>query len=216
MVDKAGPYVDANYENTLKKMALQLGLATPSQVGLSLEPKKKGEMNAVEVKSQFPSMPKIPTSQPLPSNNLPGQPQQGRPKNSKDTQPRKKKNFSPQTGASVNLWAITAQDKISEILNPILLDFYHKKNMRSLSSLEYNETEEVKTKVLLSLNPLTDINTDIILEKFSNIDSLDVHKKYNEYKIWSKVISIELNKNFTIDEIKQNKAYFISMVYENP
>jgi hypothetical protein len=41
MVQKAGPSISGNLENDLKKMALQLGLATPSQVGLTLEPKKK-------------------------------------------------------------------------------------------------------------------------------------------------------------------------------
>ena len=44
MVNKAGPFFDANFENTAKKMAMQLGLATPSQIGIDLDKKKKGEM----------------------------------------------------------------------------------------------------------------------------------------------------------------------------
>jgi hypothetical protein len=218
MVDKAGPYFDANYENNLKKMSLQLGLATPSQVGLSLDAKKKGEMNAVEVKTQFAPQKPTPVAE-SPQNTdtqLKGQPQQGRPKNSKDTEKRKTKVFSPQTGASINLWALSAQEKISEILNPVFLDFYSKKNMRSLSSAEYDEAEDVKTKILLSLEPLGEVTGDKILEKFSQIDSLDIHQKYHEYKIWSKITNIELNKTLTTEENKQNKAYFISMVYQQP
>ena len=42
--------------------------------------------------------------------SLPGQPQQGRPKNSKDQEPRKERTFTPQTGASLHLWASAAQD----------------------------------------------------------------------------------------------------------
>jgi len=215
MVKKAGPFFDANFENTVKKMALQLGLATPSQIGLELDKKKKGEMNAVEVKLQLPSIPSLPGTKVSPINNsesLPGQPQQGRPRNSKDSSKRKTKEFTPQTGASLSLWAIGAQEKINNILNPILLDFYSKKNMRSLSDSEYSEAEQTKTKILFSIDPYSNISEDILVANMNNIN-VD-NSLFDNYQNFVKQIRITLNRELTAEEIKYTKAYFYKMVYE--
>jgi hypothetical protein len=209
MVKKAGPYFDANFENTMKKMALQLGLATPSQVGVDLDPKKEGEMNSIEMKSQF-ATPKTPISE-----SLPGQPQQGRPKNSKDSQERKEKEFAPQTGASLNLWTINAQEKISEILNPILIDFYNKKNMRSLSSEEYNEAEITKSKIFFSLDPMSEVSRELVLAKLNTMDSIDVKNKYNTYKNFTKNMMVKMNRSLTAEENKFTKSYVYQLVYNN-
>jgi hypothetical protein len=217
MVEKAGPFYDGGtFENSMKKMAMQLGLATPSQVGLALEPKKKGEMNAVEVKSAF-AIPKLPTGTgPLSSEpNLKGQPQQGRPKNSKDTKKRKTKEFAPQTGASLYLWAIEAQDKIADILNPQFLEFYSKKNMRSLSKTEYDEAEVTKTKIFLSLDPLDSITEEIVLAKLNTINSIDNNIKISKYNQLIKAISNDINRSPTAEELKYTKAYFYQTVYAN-
>ena len=53
MVGKASPYHDPEPENALKKIALQSGVASPSEVGLELDPKKKEKKftrNAAKVK----------------------------------------------------------------------------------------------------------------------------------------------------------------------
>lgn len=215
MVEKAGPFYDGGtFENSMKKMAMQLGLATPSQVGLELEPKKKGEMNAVEVKSAF-AIPKIPFGGGPEPNPLKGQPQQGRPKNSKDSKKRKTKDFAPQTGASLYLWSIEAQDKISEILNPQFLEFYNKKNMRSLSKEEYAEAEVAKTKIFFSLDPLCSINEDVVLAKLNTIDSIDNNNRTLKYNQLVKAISADINRAPTADELKYTKAYFYQTVYSN-
>ena len=61
---------------------------------------------------------------PMKPNNISdkqaGEPGEGRPKNSNDKEPRKERVFKPQTGASLQLWAMEAQEKISELLNPYL------------------------------------------------------------------------------------------------
>lgn len=217
MVQKAGPFYDGGtFDNSMKKMAMQLGLATPSQVGLELEPKKKGEMNAVEVKSAF-AIPKLPIgASPVSSNpNLKGQPQQGRPKNSKDSKKRKTKDFAPQTGASLYLWAIESQDKISEIMNPQFLEFYNKKNMRSLSKTEYEEAEATKTKIFLSLDPLSSITEEVVLAKLNTINSIDNNIKTTKYNKLIKAISNDINRSPTADELKYTKAYFYQTVYLN-
>lgn len=217
MVKKAGPFFDTNFENAAKKMALQLGLATPSQIGLELDKKKKGEMNAVEVKSQF-IPPKLPFGNPSSTpkqttDSLPGEPQQGRPKNSKDTKQRKTKQFSPQTGASLNLWTMETQDKISSIVNPVLLEFYNKKNMRSLSSMEYDEAESIKTKILFSIDPFSAVTEELVLSKLNTINSVDINTKYQKYVNFNKSINYEINRPLTADENRFTKAYLYQLVY---
>jgi hypothetical protein len=198
----------------MRKMAMQLGLATPSQVGIELDPKKKGEMNAVEIKSAF-SVPKSPFGgSPIDTGSpLKGQPQQGRPKNSKDSKKRKTKDFAPQTGASLYLWSIEAQDKIAEILNPQLLEFYNKKNMRSLSKTEYDEAEATKTKIFLSLDPFASITEEVVLAKLNTINSIDNNLRVAQYNSLIKAISNEINRSPTADELKYTKAYFYQTVY---
>ena len=211
MIKKAGPWHDPQLDNSLKKIALQTGVVSPSQVGLELEKNKSGEKNALEMKT-----PKSPTQLANDSpESLPKAPGQGRPKMSRDTQQRKPKVFTPQTGASIMVWAGKAQDKINEIINPILLDFYSKKNFRSLSSLEANEAEETRTKILFSLTPMTKIDSNIVLSAFSQIDSPETYSRVIEYKNWLKHIEHDLNNTLTVDDQKQVKASFYSLVYSS-
>lgn len=215
MVQKAGPWFDPEFKNSLKKIALQTGISAPSQVGLELDKKKGNEKTLLELK-----IPPTPIGGPAPNlNSQPkGIPQQGRPKNSKDSEKRKTKEFSPQTGASLNLWSLSAQDKISEILNPVLLEFYSKKNMRSLSNVQYDETEEAKSKVFLSLEPFADIDETYIMECFSNINNSKTLGLYNNYKTFLSNVFSSLNRELTTEETQFIKAYFYEMVYfsDNP
>jgi len=122
MVNKAGPWFDPEIENTFKKIALQLGIAAPSQIGLTLEKKRQGEKSALEMKQQLTQPTTLVKDSP---ESLSGVPEQGRPKNSKDTEKRKDKKFAPRIGASMLIWSSEAQEEISKILNPILLEFYN-------------------------------------------------------------------------------------------
>jgi hypothetical protein len=214
MVPKAGPWYDPMFEENMKKVALQIGLATPSQVGLDLEKKKAGEKTVLEMKTV--SLP------PGKSNNvkdspesLKGEPQQGRPKNSKDSQKRQPKKFTPQTGAKLQIWAEATQDTIAELLNPVLLDFYNKKNMRSLSSDQYSEAEETKTKMLLSAKPYEDINDNYISNNLKSINSAEINKLYNYYLQFLNSMKTTLARDLTTQELKSIKSYFYSMVYDN-
>jgi|APCry1669189034_1035192.scaffolds.fasta_scaffold01583_2 hypothetical protein len=213
MVPKAGPWNDPQVENALKKIALQTGIVTPSQVGLELEKKRSGEKTAMEQKiSPIGTSTKLANDSP---ESLPGVPGQGRPKLSKDSQQRKSKKFTPQTGAHLMLWANEAQDKISELINPILLDFYNKRNLRSLSKSEAKEMDIVKTKLLLSLQPFCTIDHSCISKIFANIQSPDYLTIINSYNNWLKPIKSHINRDLTVDEIKQLKSSFYSMVYNS-
>jgi hypothetical protein len=148
--------------------------------------------------------------------SLRGQPEQGRPKNSKDSDKRKSRQFSPQTGAKLQLWADTTQDKISEILNPLLLDFYSKKNMRSLSNVQYDQAEETKTKIFLSAQPYKEINEDYITSSIEFINKNDqITKIYNYYLQFLNTMKSSFARELSVSELKQVKSYFYSMVYDN-
>ncbi len=213
MVRKSGPWFDPQIENSLKKIALQGGGVAPSQVGLNLEKKKGGEKSAMEMKIQ--SMPSNSPTQLAKDSpeSLPGVPGQGRPKTSKDSGPRKTKVFKPQTGASLIIWANDAQDKINDIINPILLDFYKKKNLRSLSAEESKELEELKTKILFSTQAFSRVDQETIMKIFSSIDKEDQKSVFVGYNNWSKELSAKLNKTLTVEEQKQAKASFYSYLY---
>jgi len=211
MVKKAGPFFDANFETAAKKMAMQLGLATPSQIGIELSEKKNGEMNALEMKSKLAPAPKNNFQE----SSLPGQPQQGRPKNSKDSSKRKTKVFTPQTGASLNIWSITAQDKISDIINPILLDFYNKKNMRSLSNTQYDEAEATKSKIFFSIEPFAEVTEEIVLSKLNTINSIEINHKYNQYINFAQSLLAEIGRPLTAEENKYTKSYLYNLVYSH-
>jgi len=210
MVNKSGPYHDPTFESGLKKLALQLGLASPSQVGLELLEKKEGEKSIIELKTESEI------------EKIKSQPQQkqinesGRPQGIKDTEQRKKREFKPQPGipqnASLQLWAIKAQEKISEIVNPILLEFYSKKNMRSLSSEEYHEAEETKTKIFFSLEPMKDIQEETVLSKLNTINSIELKNTHNAFENFQKLLSAEINRSMTAEELKYCKSFFYSNV----
>lgn len=213
MIDKAGPWHDPQPENALKKIALQLGIVTPSEIGLELNSKKDGEQNGLELKQQLQPSKPTPLASDSPES-LPGEPQQGRPKNSKDTAPRKQKQFAPQTGASLMIWASKAQDKINDIINPILLEFYNKKNVRSLTASEYKEFDEVKAKVLFSLEPFCKIDQGLIFSALDSINNDYNLKLYSLYRHYIKTIASQLGDELLIEDYKQAKASFYFMVYE--
>lgn len=160
------------------------------------------------------SLPSSPTKLAKDSpESLPGQPGAGRPKNSKDTNQRKTKTFKPQTGASLTLWAAEAQDKISQILNPVLLEFYNKKNLRSLSNEETKEIEAIKTKILFGLDPFGTVSTEIINKIFPDINKEEYKTILMGYNNWLKQLANDLNKQLSMEEQKQAKAAYYSTLY---
>jgi hypothetical protein len=113
------------------------------------------------------------------------------------------------------IWASKAQDKINEIINPVLLEFYNKKNLRSLSSIEFQEAEETRTKILFGLQPMSKIDNESITSAFSNIDTSATQNTLIEYKNWLKSIEQTLDYSLSVDDQKQAKASFYSLVYSS-
>ena len=154
--DKSGPFHDANTDSALKKIALQSGVASPSEVGLDLKERKDGEMSNVEIKNQQK------TATPGPKESIPGQPGEGRPKNMKDTGPRKPRVVRASRTAILQSQAKIAQEKISKIISPLILELYNKKDLRSLTSAEFVESEQLKFNALINLQSLDVITPESV------------------------------------------------------
>ncbi len=196
-VNKAGPWYNPQLKEKLKEIALTTGVAAPSQVGLELEALKSKEKPG-----------KLMQSPVQPSNNNKGQPQQGRPKNSKDSKKRKEKKFKPKIKAEVlRLWVTNAQAKIANIVNPQLLRLYGRKNLRSLTASEFEKSEKIRFNVLRRLEPFQNITPEIIYNCLKQgVLSDGIYQFYLEY---TSNISKTYGEMLTIDEKRsiQNNIY---------
>ena len=104
-----------------------------------------------------------PAPEPKKEENEPIQ-EAGRPMFSKDTMKRKQKRVLPKSSDTTvaMLWAMDAQAKISEVLSPIALAHFDKKNVRSLTKSEVDQLEHLKLCILTGLKPFMDIDETVI------------------------------------------------------
>ena len=188
MPSQAGPFHTAEKEHELNKIVLQSGMITPSQIGMELEEPKPGEepLAVQKIKMQ--------------KEKSKGIPQQGRPKNSNDKKKRKQKRVVPRTSAM--LWANKAQEKVSEIVNPIYLEGIGVKTVNELTDEQRYPLHELKFKVMsnLKLDQEIDINT---VAQFINSDlpswltdlrTQSINKYVNKAGVnWDKIEQIEAN-----------------------
>ena len=191
---KSGPFHDANGDLGLKKIALQTQVVTPSEVGVELDERQDGEKSGLELRnSQGPK-------KTGPEKGPGGQPQQGRPKNSKDNGPRKTKTVNPRSKAIMRARAKAAQEEISNIINPLLLDMNGKKNLRSLSTSEFAEAERIKFGVLFNLQSLSNIDANSVNIALQNSLPVDISAAYSD---WVAEFVKEAGRNPSVDECRQ-------------
>jgi len=88
-------------------------------------------------------------------------PQGGRPTGKKDVIKRKTKTIG-ETAAT--LWAYDVQKTIAEQVTPMVLDFYNKKNVRSLTKAEFDQLEHLKLCLLANIEPFMELTPEIIKE----------------------------------------------------
>ena len=199
-IEKVSPYHSVDKQHSLEKIALQTGVVSPSQVGVELQD-KNGDESALEMRR-----PKDTVAPPENTNTE----QPGRPKNSRDIEKRKQKEFKPKNKASIELWAKDAQTKVSEILNPGLLKQFDKKNMRSLTAKEFQYSEQVKFAVLYRLDYLQTVDTEAIQVGLSQKLPNGVLEKCEE---WISNASLDMNRKLSIEEIRNIRATFYAEHY---
>ena len=155
--DKASPYHNPQHREDIAKIALTKDMLADEyldDMGLPVSHDEPSEPQQTE---------NVPKQQD--DNNEPINPE-GRPPFSRDTTKRKQKRVLPKSGsptASV-LWAVQAQDQIADILSPIALSHFNKKNMRSLSKAEMSQVDYLKLCILTGMKPYMDISSDMIKE----------------------------------------------------
>jgi hypothetical protein len=192
-MEKVSPYHQVDKDHALKKIALQTGVTSPSEVGLELEDRKKGEKSMLDMRQTKP---------PTENNKNPSEP--GRPKTSKDTTKRKQKEFQPKVKAYVELWAKGAQSDISDIINPVILKSYSKSSLRNLSSEEFNELEKIKFEILCNLNIGDEINSTTVAQAANRPRLKTIH---SEFDIWLKEAESQLGK-LTIEQVRDMRISY--------
>lgn len=197
MVEKAGPFHDPQIGDGLKKIALQSGISAPSEVGLELKPRKKGEKSGMDFKAEQQK-----------EKKKKGEAGQGRPKGKKDSSKRKKKTFSPKSKAT-ELWAKEAQDKIAVLLNDGILATFGKANLRKLTNEEVEIAEKLKFGVLSNIAPLTFVTEEVVAQALDSPASEDMTALLSRYV---KQTMAELNRKLTLDELKNIQATVYSEI----
>ena len=89
------------------------------------------------------------------------QPQGGRPTGKKDQIKRKTKTIGEEVAT---LWAYDVQKTIAEHVTPMMLSYYNKKNVRSLTKAEFNQLEHLKLCLLTNIEPFMELSPEIIKE----------------------------------------------------
>lgn len=200
-IPKAGPWHKPDPENDLKKIALQSGQATCSEVGLELEDKKPGEKKMLDIQKDMKA-----AAPPAVKKN-PGQPGQGRPKTSTDKQKRKTKT----KGNMLYFWAKSAQGELNDILNPIILGFYNKKNIRSLTAEEAETLENVKFSVLCSITPFSNITAETVMA----VMNAGVSARYAErLKTATALFSAQFKRPPTVEEMREYQRMIVMELYD--
>lgn len=142
-----------------------------------------------------------------PDGAPPGQPGQGRPKNSVDTQPRKQRTVKATSDLiTMQLWASSAQETISNIINPIFLKMCNKKNMRSLTVAQVEEVEHLKWVLLCNTEPESEI-TQASIEKLINTHFPANIEPDNYWRVCVAAHVAKTGVTPTIEEIKQIQSY---------
>ena len=208
-LEKISPYHAVDKDFALEKIALQTGVVSPGQVGIKLKKKPKGEMSGIQLKESKrrsgPSNNKNMVKTPLEKEEGPGEP--GRPKNSRDVDTRKKREFKPRNKATIELWAKEAQGIIADILNPGILKHFSKKNMRSLSGDEFQFAENIKFAVLCNLTHLEEVTPQRI---FAGLEEKLPHGVFQECNNWISNAAHDMNRKLSIEEIRNIRSAFYS------
>ena len=143
---KAGPYHNPQHKNDIAKIALTKDILDSEYLeDMGLPYSAPEVVETIEKIGDDDNKPKV---------------DEGRPKFSKDTQKRKEKRVLPRSSdaTSKTLWAIEAQAKISEIVSPIALSHFEKKNIRSLNKAEVDQLEHLKLCILTGMQPFMEID----------------------------------------------------------
>ena len=211
MSEKISPFHAVDKDFSLEKIALQTGVATPSEVGLDLNDRKDGEEPALEMrrpkekKGPSDDQPKQQTLNFPEDNDTPPTEGPGRPKNSRDVIQRERRTFKPKQKAAIEIWAKQAQEEISKAVNSSILDTFNKKNMRSLNNEQSRHAEMMKFEILCNLSVGEELSEEAIFAAVNKDAAPGIHEECNS---WIVAASEQIGRRLTIEEIRNLRAAF--------
>ena len=153
---KAGPYHNPQHKDDVAKIALTKDALDSEEYLGNLG------LPAATVEEEVVTENNTPKQKPEYAPEEEG----GRPKFSRDTKKRKQKRVLPRSGDATTaiLWAVGAQGKISDLISPIALSHFKKKNARSLNKSEIDQLEYLKMCILTGMTPYMEITSETIKE----------------------------------------------------
>lgn len=196
-VPQAGPFHNAQQEHEYNKIALQSGYINRDQVdNKKVKPLEKGQTTPFDKQVEIDKE-KIKKSvqQKTKKKGVSGQ---GRPKNKRDSTKRKSRTVKPRTSAEIHVWAADMQERISELVVPDYLKSVAKKNLRQISSEQFDDLEFRKFATLAALTPFNDITDDQLLNLFNTKNLVIDGKVYDLYQKAKSSI-----KNPTVNNLRQ-------------
>jgi len=200
--DKSGPYHTADQDYNLKKIALQSGAVSPSQVGLDLPDKKPSEKTQMDMQEL-----QIKTKKETTVKDKTFKGPTGRPKNAKDSEKRKTRVFRPKSTAAMIAWANIVQEKIAEYITPVILVSFGKKNVRSLTATQAAALERTKFEILCTLEYGDPITEQSIAEAIINKGAAaQIHSDIYNIKL---ELEAAIKREATVAEVRElQAAYF--------
>lgn len=181
MPQKASPYHNPQHRNDLEKIALTKDSISPEDLGIVpseetgnhplTNPKDRRSDDKIEEKRnerQDRQQKREESKQDKKEFNPKGRPEDGRPKNSRDTEKRKQREVTPRKTiksfdlVSKTIWATEAQSKLSELVNPAMLSHYEKASLRSLTKSEMDQLEHLKLCILCNIEPFVEITPEVL------------------------------------------------------
>lgn len=186
---KSGPWHDPQILDKLERTLVETERITPDQIGLTF-PDPDPEEDNVE--------PSDDGSEPAPDDSGTSPTKlakpAGRPVNSRDSVKRKTRRFIPRSKAQI--WGAEAQSIIAETLNPHILSFYKKKNLRSLSDEEADAAEKMRFSALMGLELFEPVNAESLKVGVNKFDE----QAYDEYEQEVKEVSESLGRDLKLEE----------------
>ncbi len=178
---KASPYHNPNHDQDIEKMD------------------KQGQINLKQEKEKQKSV-KRNTNTDIRDN--------GRPPNSLDNGPRKKRVEKPKSQpglAETLVWAENSWSKISDTVNNAFLNSHNKKNLRQLTKAQVKDLESIKLDVFTNFDTHESVNPTTIFKKLKSGVKTDKELKK---------IMFENNINLDNMSIDDYRTYVIGLIVD--
>lgn len=175
---KAGPYHNSQQDHEYKKIILQQGIVTPSEIGVELKEKENSEDTLLEIQEDIAEK-QAEQQQKIVDKNFDPKKKGGRPPGVKDKVKRKPRNTTTPSFSEQVSWGIDAQNQIHSILEPLF-----RQKLKSEGKLESGDNiipfEKLKLVVFSNLEPFCDVNEELVYNLLASQMNLDVNKAIGE------------------------------------